>query len=61
MHRSAEAWAAPAGLSRRTLPRRFPQETGLGLALWRRRARLLKSLEWLAEGRPVTTVAFAPG
>ncbi|GAA0572861.1 helix-turn-helix transcriptional regulator [Caenispirillum bisanense] len=53
---SAAAWVAP-----RTLSRRFPQQTGLTFAAWRQRARLLRALELLAAGTPVTTVAFDLG
>ncbi len=50
-----------AGASARTLARRFPLETGLTFTAWRQQARLLQGLAWLAEGRPVTGVAFDLG
>ncbi|MEQ9511252.1 MAG: helix-turn-helix domain-containing protein, partial [Alloalcanivorax xenomutans] len=50
-----------AGLSARTLSRRFPQETGLSFQRWRQRARLLRALERLANDIPVTTVALELG
>lgn len=59
--RRLEQWAAWAGVSPRTLSRRFAAETGLAFADWRRRARLLRALELLAEGLSVTAVAFDVG
>ena len=59
--RSQNEWASWAGLSPRTLSRRFPQETGLGFQAWRQRARLLRALEYLAADLPVTTVALESG
>jgi len=55
------AWAKRAGASARTLARLFVKETGLTFGAWRQQARLLKALEWLAEGRPVTAVALDLG
>lgn len=54
-------WAAWAGIAPRSLSRRFTEETGLTFTAWRRRAMLLRSLEMLAEGNPVTTVALDLG
>lgn len=59
--RSLEAWAAIANISPRTLNRRFPVETGYSFGAWRQRLRLLRSLERLAEGHSVTTVALELG
>ncbi len=59
--RGQAEWASWAGLSPRTLSRRFPRETGLGFQAWRQRARLLRALEHLAAGLPVTTVALESG
>jgi len=56
-----EAWAKEAGASARTLARLFVKETGLTFGAWRQQARLLKALEWLAEGRPVTAIALDLG
>lgn len=50
-----------AGASSRTLERLFRRETGLGFGAWRRRAMLLRSLQLLADGAPVTTVGLAVG
>lgn len=54
-------WAAWAGLSERSLGRHFTAECGLGFAQWRQRGRLLRALEWLAQGQPVGEVAAALG
>lgn len=59
--RTLEQWAAWANLAPRTLSRRFAVETGMRLTAWRQRVRLLRSLELLAAGLPVTTVAFDLG
>lgn len=59
--RELEQWAAWASLSARTLSRRFVAETGFNFTAWRQRARLLKSLEMLAAGVPVGTIALDLG
>ncbi|PHV21605.1 AraC family transcriptional regulator [Janthinobacterium sp. BJB446] len=56
-----EALAAWAGVSPRTLARRFMIETGFAPSAWRQRARILRALELLAAGRPVTTIALDLG
>jgi AraC-like DNA-binding protein len=55
------ALARNAGASRRTIERLFVRETGLTVAEWRRRLRLLHAVRLLAEGEPVTTAALAIG
>jgi len=50
-----------AGASRRTIERLFVRETGLTLAEWRRRLRLLHAVRLLAEGGGVTAAALAVG
>lgn len=59
--RPAAAWAREAGLSQRTLLRRWQAETGMAFGRWRRQARLLVAIEQLAEGLPVTAVALDAG
>lgn len=59
--RRLEAWAAWAGISSRTLSRRFSAETGFSFSEWRQRVRLLRALELLAAGKPVTTIALDLG
>ncbi|WP_061796386.1 helix-turn-helix domain-containing protein [Serratia ficaria] len=59
--RSQNAWAGWAGLSPRTLSRRFMRETGVSFARWRQQARVLRSLEPLSRGEPVNRVASACG
>jgi AraC-like DNA-binding protein len=59
--RDLEAWADWAAVSSRTLSRRFVTETGFNFTAWRQRARLLRSLEMLAAGQPVSTIALDLG
>jgi AraC-like DNA-binding protein/quercetin dioxygenase-like cupin family protein len=59
--RTLGAWASEAGASTRTLSRLFLAETGMTFRQWQRQARLLAALVRLAEGAPVTTVAFDLG
>jgi AraC-like DNA-binding protein len=56
-----EEWARWAGISPRTLARRFAGETGFSFTAWRQRMRLLRALELLAIGKPVSTVAIDLG
>jgi AraC-like DNA-binding protein len=53
--------AARAGVSARTLQRRFVEETGLTLTAWRTRARLAAAAEYLAQGWDVGRVAAEVG
>ena len=53
--------ARQVGASRRTLERRFAAETGMSIGRWRQRQRLVRALELLAAGEPVTTVALTVG
>ena len=59
--RGLAEWAKTAGASPRTLERLFHRETGMSFGAWRRQLRLLRALERLAAGEPVTTVALALG
>ncbi|MBT3068013.1 helix-turn-helix domain-containing protein [Rhodoferax sp. U11-2br] len=59
--RDLEAWAHSASVSSRTLSRRFVMETGFNFTTWRQRARLMRSLEMLADGTPVTAIALDLG
>ncbi|CAI0942627.1 HTH-type transcriptional repressor of iron proteins A [Serratia entomophila] len=59
--RTQHQWAAWAGLSPRTLSRRFMHETGVSFARWRQQARVLRSLEPLSRGEPVGLVAHHCG
>lgn len=59
---SAERAARHAGLSVRSLSRRFRDETGTTWRAWLRKARILAAMEQLADpGVNVTEVAFAVG
>lgn len=59
--RDLEAWAAWAAVGSRTLSRRFVAETGFSFSAWRQRARMLRALEMLAAGAPVTALALDLG
>lgn len=59
--RTLDEWATWAHTAPRTLSRRFVAETGLTFTAWRQRARLLRALELLAAGEPVTAVALDLG
>jgi AraC-like DNA-binding protein len=49
------------GVARRTLERRFHDETGMSFGMWRQKARLLDSIRLLAEGKSVTDTALDCG
>ncbi|MGI5125729.1 AraC family transcriptional regulator [Pseudonocardia sp. CA-107938] len=59
--RSLDRLAEAAGASLRTMERIFAAETGVGIAQWRQRLRLVHALEMLGAGVPVTEVAAAVG
>ena len=59
--RGLDEWADVGALSARTLSRRFAAETGFTFADWRQRARLMRAVEMLAAGTPVTTIALSLG
>lgn len=54
-------WCEFAGLSRRSLTRRFRAETGLSFGDWRRRLRLVSALTRLSDGEPLSRVASSVG
>ena len=56
-----EDLAARHNTTARTLARHFRRQTGMSFAEWRRRARLLRALGWIAEGRPILAVALDLG
>lgn len=59
--RTLEQLASSAGMSGRTMTRLFLRDTGLPFRAWRRRLRLLGSLDGLEAGRSVTAVALDCG
>ncbi len=59
--RNLEAWAHDCHVTVRTLSRHFVTETGFTFTQWRQRAKLLRGLEMLAEGLPVTTISLDLG
>lgn len=58
---SVDGLAKHHGVARRTLERRFRDETGTGFGMWRQKARLLDSIRLLAEGKSVTDAALDCG
>jgi AraC-like DNA-binding protein len=56
-----EDLAARHATTARTLARHFRRRTGMSFAEWRRRARLMRALGWIAEGRPILAVALDLG
>jgi AraC-like DNA-binding protein len=59
--RGVDEWAQVLGASPRTLARHFERETGMSLRTWRTRLRLLRAIEWLAQGRSPTAIAHELG
>jgi len=59
--RSIDDLARAAGLSRRSLTRRFRAETGMSIVAWRHAARMQRGLELLMTGKSVTTTAHELG
>lgn len=56
-----ETWGRILGVSARTLERRFNDEVGMSLRLWRRRLRMFKAVEMLGGGASVTEIALELG
>ena len=54
-------WGVWAGISRRSLTRRFTNETGFNFTQWRQKLRMLKALELLATGKPITEISLYLG
>jgi len=60
-NRTLDAWAAVAGMARRTFMRAFLSQVGMSFGRWRQQARLFAALEMLATKKSVTEVAIAVG
>lgn len=58
---SLDAWADRLAVSRRTLTRRFRQETGISFGAWQRRLRQLEALRLESEGRAWKEIAVRVG
>lgn len=56
-----DSLAARVGASRRTLERRFRDQTGMSLGRWRQRLQLVRAIELIAQGRSVSEVGVAVG
>ncbi|MCT6889449.1 MAG: AraC family transcriptional regulator, partial [Lactobacillus sp.] len=59
--RNVNEWGVWAGISRRSLTRRFTNETGFNFTQWRQKLRMLKALELLAAGKPITEISLYLG
>ncbi|NMC49086.1 MAG: AraC family transcriptional regulator [Desulfovibrio sp.] len=59
--RQVREWARLAMMSERTFSRLFSRETGMTFDRWRRRVRLMRGRELLAEGVPVKEAAWGVG
>lgn len=59
--RQAREWARLAMMSERTFSRLFSRETGMTFDCWRRRVRLMRGRELLAEGVSVKEAAWEVG
>ena len=59
--RTITAWARLVGATERTLIRHLKSETGTTFRVWRQQIRLLSSLDRLAKGESVTTIALDVG
>lgn len=56
-----DALARRVGASRRTIERRFREQTGLSLGRWRQRLQIVRSIELLAGGASVSEAGWAVG
>ena len=60
-NRALAGWAVEIGASERTLGRLFIRHLGMSFGAWRRRLRLLESIDRLGNGASVTEVAYELG
>lgn len=58
---TADEWAERLAMSKKTFHRQFQSHTGITFGQWRQLARLLLSLESLAEGAPIVQVSLEHG
>ncbi|WP_251308288.1 AraC family transcriptional regulator [Halomonas sp. NCCP-2165] len=58
---TADEWARRLAMSPKTFHRRFQRSTGVTFGRWRQQARLLLSLESLAQGVPIVEIALQQG
>ena len=59
--RDINYWAREAGMARRTFTRTFREQTGMGLATWRRQVRLMEAASRIVAGEAITSVAYEVG
>ncbi|HRE32623.1 MAG TPA: AraC family transcriptional regulator [Candidatus Berkiella sp.] len=61
VNESIEHWASKAHISKRTFTRHFHSETSMSFAKWYQQIRVMRSLEYLSEEKPVTWIALTLG
>lgn len=59
--RDIDGWASEACMSRRTFTRIFSEQTGMGLATWRRQVRVMEAASRIAAGESIAKVSFDVG
>lgn len=60
-NRTLAEWCKEAHASVRTISRLLSTETGMSFGHWRQQIRLIRAVEMLADGEPVTNIAHALG
>jgi AraC-like DNA-binding protein len=58
---SLEEWSKELNMTSKTFSRLFLKETGMNFNMWRHQFKILKALEWLAQGQSVTTISLNLG
>lgn len=61
VNKSIEHWANEIHLSKRTFTRNFRSQTGMSFAKWCQQVRVMRSLEYLSQRKPVTWIALTLG
>ncbi len=61
VNESIEYWSVLAHMSKRTFTRHFRLQTGMSFAKWCQQARVMRSLEYLSQGKQVSWIALSLG
>lgn len=61
VNESIEYWSVKAHMSKRTFTRHFRLQTGMSFAKWCQQARVMRSLEYLSQGKQVSWISLALG
>lgn len=61
VNQSIEYWSTKAHMSKRTFTRHFRLQTGMSFAKWCQQARVMRSLEYLSQGKQVSWIALTLG